>query len=81
MEQIEAFNLPPNPAKEKDPRFKSYRQTYGETSWELDALPPRYINDLIEEAILRRLDMDAWHKAIDIEAVGRTTLSELAQAL
>jgi hypothetical protein len=81
MEQIEAFNLPPNPAKEKDPRFKEYRRRFGETSWELDALPPRYINDLIENAILRRLDMNMWHEAIDDEAVGRTTLTELAQSL
>ncbi len=51
MDQVEAFNPPPNPAKETDSRFKGYIEAHGEESWELDALDPHVITDLIEVAI------------------------------
>ena len=52
MDQVEQFNPPPNPAKEVDSRFASYVDLYGYESWELDALEPQVITDLIERAIL-----------------------------
>ncbi|MFR3489451.1 MAG: hypothetical protein ACLTTP_09615 [Alistipes ihumii] len=51
MEQIRRFNPPPNPAKITDPRAKWYIREYGRTSWELDALPPRELIRLAEEAV------------------------------
>lgn len=47
MEQIEEFAPPPNPAKLTDSRCGSYISRYGDESWELDALEPRVIHDLI----------------------------------
>ena len=40
MDQVEQYGLPPNFAKEEDPRFKDYKAKYGEKCWELDALDP-----------------------------------------
>jgi hypothetical protein len=37
MDQVEAFQPPPNPAKESDKRFEAYRRAYGGQCWELDA--------------------------------------------
>ena len=62
MDQIEQYNPPPNPAKVTDSRFDGYQQIHGDESWELDALEPRVINDLIEAAILNYRDEDAWHE-------------------
>jgi hypothetical protein len=51
MEQIEIYNPPPNPAKLTDSRCQSYIHRYGNSSWELDALDPKTISELIERAI------------------------------
>lgn len=47
MEQIRAYNPPPNPAKLSDTRAKDYIAEYGYESWELDALEPKVIEELI----------------------------------
>lgn len=52
MSQVKELHLPPNYAKETDSRFAAYTQRYGTTKcYELDALPPAYIEKLIQEAI------------------------------
>lgn len=53
MDQIEELQPPPNPAKVTDSRAADYIAKYGESSWELDALDPQYISDLIENALLQ----------------------------
>jgi hypothetical protein len=60
MEQVEERQPPPNPAKTTDSRFKDYMERYGEESWELDALPPEYLVELVEREIQQRLDPDQW---------------------
>lgn len=51
MDQIEELQPPPNPAKETDSRFESYRALHGDESWELDALDPAYIDRIITEEV------------------------------
>ncbi len=51
MSQIEEFDLPPNPAKESDSRFAEYQSEYGDSSWELDALEPAFIEQLVTDSI------------------------------
>lgn len=63
MDQIEQYDPPPNPAKETDSRFESYAAEHGESSWELDALDPDVIDQLIEDALRELIDQDAWDKA------------------
>lgn len=58
MDQIETFNPPPNPAKLTDSRCKSYMDKYGDESWELDALEPKVLNDLIQGTICEYADLD-----------------------
>ncbi len=60
--QIREFDPPPNPAKITDSRAAAYIAEHGEFSWELDALPPRELNRLVERAIAGVVDrkkMDA----------------------
>lgn len=68
MEQIRQFQPPPNPAKITDPRAKWYIKEYGQTSWELDALPPKELIRLTEEAVLQNIDIDSFNKVMDQEA-------------
>lgn len=60
MPQIEELSPPPNPAKVTDSRFQSYADKYGEESWELDALPPTYLEKLVEDQIWMRVDKHEW---------------------
>jgi hypothetical protein len=60
MDQVEAFQPPPNPAKESDKRFDAYRREYGDKCWELDALPPEELARLTREAIEEHIDGPRW---------------------
>ena len=67
-EQISEYNPPPNPAKQTDSRFQGYSNQFGDESWELDALEPAVLDDLIEQNILRLRDDDLWDEAEQEEA-------------
>lgn len=66
-DQIEKFNPPPNPAKFEDTRFRSYVDNYGFSCWELDALEPQVIENIIEEAVTSIIDYSVWNKSIKRE--------------
>jgi len=51
MPQIVQYNPPPNPAKMSDSRADKYVAKHGAESWEVDALPPEALQDLIREAL------------------------------
>jgi hypothetical protein len=68
MPQVEALRPPPNPAKTTDSRYADYAARYGDESWELDALDPVFIRQLIEEAVLRVRDPARWDAALKVEA-------------
>jgi len=67
MEQIRKFNPPPNPAKTTDPRAKWYIKKFGNTSWELDALPPKELISLVENSILERIDVGLYEEQLEKE--------------
>ena len=51
LDQIQTFNPPPNPAKITDSRSTSYINKFGDESWELDALEPGVLHDLIKSTV------------------------------
>lgn len=59
-DQVDQHNPPPNPAKVTDSRFETYLAEHGDESWELDALPPQVISDLIREELRGLIDQDIW---------------------
>jgi hypothetical protein len=65
MEQIEEYNPPPNPAKMSDSRALAYVGRHGNESWEVDALPPEVLGQVIREAFSHVLDED---KMDDVKA-------------
>ncbi len=60
MDQVLEHDPPPNPAKLTDSRVGPYIAAYGDESWELDALDPTTLGNLIREAVLLYRDEDAF---------------------
>lgn len=56
MEQVEEHEPPPNPAKMSDSRAAKFVEEYGDSSWEVDALPPRVLRDIITERLDQLID-------------------------
>lgn len=67
MEQIQQYNLPPNPAKTSDPRARGYIEEHGSSSWELDALPPDVLVNMLNSAIGEHIDMQKYNAVIEKE--------------
>lgn len=77
-DQIQEHNPPPNPAKLTDSRATGYIAEFGDDSWELDALDPTTIADIIREAAEALIDWDRWQ---DVEAEEETGKELLAVAV
>ena len=77
-DQIEEYNPPPNPSKESDPRGRGYVGKYGGSSWELDALEPRVMRDLIRETVDNYTDSHQLQKTMDLEEEYRDRLQRVA---
>lgn len=78
MNQIEAFAPPPNPTKLTDSRAGDYILNYGESCWELDALEPKVISDLISENVLKYRDPYYYEIAKSKEKSERERLEDLS---
>jgi hypothetical protein len=61
-DQIDEYDPPPNPAKITDSRCEGYIKKFGKTSWELDALPPNVLENLIEDEVREYLNDDEWER-------------------
>lgn len=64
-EQIELYNPPPYFTKLTDSRAGGYVSEYGNDSWELDALRPDVIAELIENAVIELRDEQLWQDAVE----------------
>ena len=79
MDQVEEEQPPPNPAKITDSRFEGYRRLYGDESWELDALNPAYLTELVSEHVRDEIDKSLWHqREEEIEHI-RRRIAEVAR--
>ena len=74
MNQIETYNLPPNPAKLSDSRCGKYIDEYGDESWELDALEPSVITNLITNEVTAFRDDEIYQAVCDLEKRGKEEL-------
>jgi hypothetical protein len=67
MAQITEHNLPSISAKPQDPRHNAYVKAHGSKCWELDALDPRQLRDILRHRVEELIDWDAWNEAKDVE--------------
>lgn len=79
MEQIEQYNPPPNPAKATDARFVGYQQEFGDECWELDALEPNVIIQLIRDEIEQLIDQDAFDAVVGEEDEAKEDIGFVAK--
>jgi hypothetical protein len=79
MDQIEKYDPPPNPTKLTDSRANGYIDAFGMECWELDALEPQVISDLITRNGLKYRDEAAYRRVKDRETREREQLEALAE--
>ena len=79
MDQVEQYDPPPNPAKLTDARARGYIERFGDESWELDALEPSVITELINDQVAALRDDDLWDDAVSREQEHRNKLAACAK--
>lgn len=79
MDQVEQYGPPPNPAKITDSRFAGYMAEFGAESWELDALEPAVIAQLIRDALDDLIERDAWDDRVAQIADSRRQLARISE--
>lgn len=79
FDQVEEYQPPPNPAKISDPRAGVYIVNHGDESWELDALEPAVIADLIRQEIETLIDRGPWNDALADQRAARSQLGAIAE--
>jgi hypothetical protein len=79
MDQIDEFNPPPNPAKTTDSRYADYRRNYGDESWELDALRPELLIDLVRNEIEGLIDFSLWNERKAQEAEEKAKAQQVGE--
>jgi len=78
MAQIEEHQPPENPTKLSDSRSSDYISIHGLSSWELDALEPRLLADLVRQGVRNLRDDNLWDAAVEREREMREQLLEAA---
>lgn len=78
MNQVNTYNPPPNPAKITDSRCGKYIDQYGEESWELDALEPQMLVNLITNEVTVLRDDEIYQAVCDREKQEKGELQKLA---
>jgi hypothetical protein len=48
--------------KSRDPRYKWFKQNFGDRCWELDAMDPRQLRELVEAEITALIDRTLWEQ-------------------
>lgn len=79
-DQVRKYRPPPNPAKSTDSRHKEYVRKHGTSSWELDALEPKVLTELIQAEIDDVIDLDEWKKRERKLERDRKKLTKLVKA-
>ena len=68
-EQIERYNLPSVKVKKTDTRSKKYIAKHGDRCWELDALPPDVLKDLVRDTIEDIFTFDLKKKQLEEQII------------
>ncbi len=80
MDQVQVFKPPENPAKETDSRYAAYIARFGTSSWELDALDPGTIDQIVTTTVERLRDNIAWSEAVKREDLMKKELQAFADS-
>lgn len=67
MKQIKQYKCPPNPTKLTDSRSAAYIKKYGKTCWEVDALNPEVLTEVVESNIVAQTDIKKYEEILKQE--------------
>lgn len=67
MSQIKKYKCPPNPTKLTDSRAAGYIEEHGATCWEVDALNPEVLTEVVESNIKKNIDMTIYNAQLVAE--------------
>jgi hypothetical protein len=79
MAQVRVLNPPENPAKLTDSRSKPYIARFGPSSWELDAIEPRQLAQIVTDAVEGIMDVEKFKKNVKEMEKGRAALLKFAK--
>lgn len=75
--QVRNLTTDPQRPKPTDTRSRWYIQNYGTDCWELDALPPAELGELVREAIESRINMALFEQEQEREIQDKSRVAEL----
>lgn len=79
MDQVDAMHLQSSPAKPKDSRMGEYRRQFGTfDTWELAAVEPRTMVQIVRDAVEGLIDRELWEEDKAREEQGRGELERFA---
>lgn len=78
-DQIERYTPPPNFAKVTDSRASVYIAEFGLDSWELDAMEPAVLAELVRSAVLAVRDEDVYNDTVERQEEERRQLAVVTQ--
>lgn len=81
FDQVDHFEMPSFPAtdKEKDPRYKWFRENYGDRCWELDALDPNDLRECVEASIKELIEPVAWNRCEIVNKAEQESLKNILE--
>lgn len=79
--QVQQYNPPPNPTKLTDSRAGKYVEEHGDESWEVDALDPATLQQIISTAFEKIIDMELMDEIKEREELDKEKLRELAESI
>jgi hypothetical protein len=80
IDQVQTLKTPENPAKETDARYSAYVARFGSSSWELDAIEPRALAQIVTQAVEDLRDDTLWAGAVKREAVMKGELQAFVKS-
>ena len=66
--------------KKRDCRYRWFAKNYGRKCWELDALDPNTLREIVKQAIVAEIDDEAWDRCSLIEKAERESLRTVLDA-
>jgi hypothetical protein len=82
MNQVRQYKPPPNPAKITDSRTPGYIAQFGKKSWELDALEPKTLAELVQEEVTKLIDDNSlWNAQAKREEQGKKKILNAGKKL
>jgi len=81
IEQVQEYDPPPNPTKLTDSRAGGFVERYGHECWEVDALEPAVLHEVIEAAFDEVVDRKAMDMVIEREESDKMHLRRLVDEM